>query len=96
MEGAWESPLPAVPIRIRCSCTSRRTLPVWFVSDALTQMRAALAGVLGPDRPIMTYRCRLCKDLVILRARDLYLVDPEPETRTVTAAEARPGLAAVR
>ncbi len=95
MEGAWDSPLPAVPIRVRCSCASRRTLPVWLVSDALTQIRVALNGVLGPDRPVMTYRCRVCKDLVILRARDLDLADAPSETRPA-AAKARPELASVR
>lgn len=78
MEGTCASRLPAVPIRARCSCTTRRTLPVWLVSDTLTEIRAALAGVLAPDRPVLTYRCRVCKDVVVLHARDLYFVDGEP------------------
>ncbi len=77
MESAWGSALPAVPIRARCSCPSRRTLPVRLVSDTLTEIRAALAGVIEPDRPVLTYRCRVCKDIVVLRARDLFLADPQ-------------------
>lgn len=77
MESAWGSMLPAVPIKASCSCAGKRTLPVWLVSDTLTEMRAALAGVIEPDRPVLTYRCRVCKDIVVLRARDLYLIDPE-------------------
>ncbi len=82
MESAWGSALPAVPIKAQCSCPSRRTLPVWLVSDTLTEIRAALTGVIAPDRPVLTYRCRVCKDIVVLRARDLYLTDAleSPET----------------
>ncbi len=77
MESAWGSGLPAVPIKARCSCTAKRTLPVWLVSDTLTEIRAALMGVIAPDCPVLTYRCRVCKDIVVLRARDLYLTDAE-------------------
>lgn len=51
-----------------------RTLPVWMVSDSLTQIRALLKGKLTADVPVQTYRCRHCKAVVTLTAGALHLV----------------------
>ncbi len=48
-----------------------------------------LAEVLRPDWPVMTYRCRACKALVVLRARDVYLAECASEARAVAEAMAR-------
>jgi hypothetical protein len=66
---------PAVPIRARCGCGGARTLPVWLVSDTLVTLRQQLNGTLKPDDPVMTYRCRHCKQIVILTASEVYLSD---------------------
>ncbi|HET9981959.1 MAG TPA: hypothetical protein VFQ38_00160 [Longimicrobiales bacterium] len=67
------SPAPAVPIKARCACHTSRTLPVWLVTDALTVLRERLSGALEPDQPVLTYRCRSCKQIIALSARDLFL-----------------------
>lgn len=67
------SPAPAVPIKARCACSTSRTLPVWLVSDTLKLLRERLAGALDPDQPVLTYRCRSCKQIIALKARDLFL-----------------------
>ncbi len=80
METPVMSGMPVVPLKVRCACANRRTLPVWLVSDTLTELRSALAGVLQPARPVLTYRCRFCKQTIVLRAKDLFLtVDSETE-----------------
>jgi len=67
--------LPTVSIRAPCGCAVPRSLPIRLVSNALRQLRAEAGGLLRPDEPVMTYRCRHCKQIVVLRARDLYLAD---------------------
>ncbi len=64
---------PTVPIRVRCGCRATQTLPVWLVSDTLVYLRQTLGGSLAPDQPVMTYRCRHCKQIVPVTASDLYL-----------------------
>jgi hypothetical protein len=64
---------PTVPIRVRCGCRTSRTLPLWLVSDTLVFLRQNLNGSLTADAPVMTYRCRHCKEIVILTAGDVYL-----------------------
>lgn len=64
---------PTVPIRTRCGCGGSKTLPVWLVSETLVRLRHLLEGALAPDDPVMTYRCRKCKEIVVLTAADLYL-----------------------
>jgi hypothetical protein len=64
---------PTVPIRVRCGCRASRTLPVWLVSDTLVFLRRSLNGALAPEMPVMTYRCRHCKEIVTLTASDVYL-----------------------
>lgn len=73
MGSAVPDGLPVVPISARCACSSRRTLPLRLVSDTLTELRGALAGTIHPSTPVLTYRCRYCKSIVVLRARDLFL-----------------------
>jgi hypothetical protein len=46
---------------------------VWLVSETLVRLRNLLDGALAPDDPVMTYRCRKCKEIVVLTASDLYL-----------------------
>jgi len=46
---------------------------VWLVSDTLAFLRQSLSGLLEPDAPVMTYRCRHCKQIVVLTASDIYL-----------------------
>ena len=75
MESHTLASLPAVPVKARCGCPTRRTLPVWLVSDTLSFLRSRLAGEIAPGRPVLTYRCRFCKEVVILRARDLFLAE---------------------
>lgn len=77
MERAVVGGMPAVPVRVRCACSVARALPIRLVSDTLSEIRAALAGRIEPRRPVMTYRCRICKEIVILRAEDLYLAVAE-------------------
>jgi len=80
MQGPSSSGIPPVPVRARCSCGTRCTLPV---GDALPELRAALAGVIEPSRPVLTYICPVCEGVVILRAEDLFLaVTPEAEQTT--------------
>jgi len=66
---------PAVPIRARCGCEGPRTLPLRFVSDTLAVLRQNVGDLLGPETPVLTYRCRTCKQIIALTARDLFLVD---------------------
>ena len=68
---------PTVPIRTRCGCGGSKTLPVWLVSDTLVTLRRLLDGALDPDQPVMTYRCRVCKEIVVLTAADVYLVSDQ-------------------
>lgn len=39
---------------------------------AVEDLRNAVADVLPPDAPLMTYRCRVCKEVIVLRAADLH------------------------
>jgi hypothetical protein len=64
---------PTVPIRVRCGCRTPQTLPVWLVSDPLAFLRQTLSGALAPDAPVMTYRCRHCKQITVITAADIYL-----------------------
>jgi hypothetical protein len=66
---------PAVPIRARCGCDGPRALPLRFVSDTLSVIRQHIGPVLMPDTPVLTYRCRTCKQIIALTARYLFLVD---------------------
>lgn len=66
---------PAVPIRARCGCAGPRALPLRFVADTLTELRKKVGTTLEPDTPVLTYRCRTCKQIIALTARDLFLVD---------------------
>jgi len=67
--------LPTVSIRVPCGCGAPRSLPIRLVRNALAHLRAQAGEMLQPDEPVMTYRCRHCKQIVVLRARDLYLAD---------------------
>ena len=69
---------PTVPIKVRCGCRSPQTLPVWLVSDTLAFLRQSLRGSLKPEAPVMTYRCRHCKQIVVLTASDIYLSTGPP------------------
>ena len=66
---------PAVPIRARCGCDGPRALPLRFVADTLTLLRQRVGAALEPETPVLTYRCRTCKQIIALTARDLFLVD---------------------
>ncbi len=68
--------LPTVPVRAACGCAEVRTLPLRLVSDALARLRREAGGKLDPDEPVLTYRCRHCKQVIVLRAQQLYLAGP--------------------
>lgn len=68
---------PTVPIRVTCSCPGERSLPLRLLSDTLSELRLYLRGRMPASRPVLTYRCRHCKEVVVITAGQLYLADTE-------------------
>lgn len=69
----------ALPVRATCGCGSARRLPLRVLPEAVSVLSGAGVDDLRPDTPLMTYRCRLCKEVVVLRAADLHFTNPIPE-----------------
>ncbi|MEN8376991.1 MAG: hypothetical protein ABFS34_16325 [Gemmatimonadota bacterium] len=63
-----------LPVRVACGCGTRR-LPLRVIPGPASDLRQAAGGTISPDTPVMTYRCRVCKEVVVLRAGDLHFVD---------------------
>lgn len=66
--------IPTVPLKIDCGCKYTRSIPLHMVSDTLAKLREIIDGEMDADTPIQTFRCRHCKEIVELTAKDLYLV----------------------
>lgn len=64
---------PAVPVRVRCPCKAKRTLPFWWLAEALVEIRRVLDGRIPSDRPVASYHCKECDTVLLLTAEDLYL-----------------------
>jgi hypothetical protein len=47
------------------------------MSDTLSELRLYLRGRMPASRPVLTYRCRHCKEVVVITAGQLYLADTE-------------------
>ncbi|HSM36499.1 MAG TPA: hypothetical protein VK837_08910 [Longimicrobiales bacterium] len=68
----------ALPVRATCGCGSARRLPLRVLPEAVSALAGAAGEDLRPDTPLMTYRCRVCKEVVVLRAADLHFTNPMP------------------
>lgn len=66
---------PTVALNVRCGCATARRVPIRLASDGLSLLRQHVRGQLPGDLPIMTYKCRHCKQVATLTAADLYLAD---------------------
>jgi hypothetical protein len=66
----------ALPVRATCGCGSARPLPLRVLPEALSVLVGSGGEELRPDTPLMTYRCRVCKEVVVLRAADLHFTNP--------------------
>jgi hypothetical protein len=69
----------ALPVRGTCGCGSARSLPLRVLPDGVTALIASVGEGLHPDTPLMTYRCRVCKEVVVLRAVDLHFASSTHE-----------------
>lgn len=57
-----------------CDCWRKRPVPIDVVVETLPALQRTFAkSTMGPDAPILTWRCRECKATVVLTARDLHL-----------------------
>lgn len=65
----------ALAVRGACGCGRHRSLPLRVIPDTASHLRNAIGDALPPETPLMTYRCRVCKQLIVLRASDLHFVD---------------------
>ncbi len=74
-----------LPVRVSCGCGRARRLPLRVLATAAADLRDLNGRPLPPDVPVMTYRCRVCKEIVVLRAIDLHFSDEKevvaPRTR---------------
>jgi hypothetical protein len=63
-----------LPVQVACGCGTRR-LPLRVIPGSAADLRRAMGDTIASDTPVMTYRCRVCKEVVVLRAGDLHFVD---------------------
>ena len=62
-----------ISIRVRCRC-GPRTIPLRWNTKALVLIHWKLGELeMDPELVIFTYRCRTCKDIADVTARDLHL-----------------------
>ncbi len=72
---SWRSGADALPVSASCGCGRARRLPLRVLATAAADLRDGEGKPLPPDLPVMTYRCRVCKEVVVLRAVDLHFSD---------------------
>lgn len=71
----WRSGDDTLPVSASCRCGRARRLPLRVLATAASDLRDVKGRPLPPDLPLMTYRCRVCKEVVVLRAIDLHFSD---------------------